>query len=90
MGKETLDHFKQVATRQGLAELVTEDAPLLEFRLLLNGGAFSRKTIWMNKGMLHVEHHIDDTYEEFKTLDELCNQTLIGEAIEKGAFWQVL
>jgi len=60
-----------------------------EFKMLLNGGAFSHKAIELKPGdYFWIYNSIDDS-ECALTAEELMDarMTLIGEAITKGAFW---
>jgi len=60
-----------------------------EFKMVLNGGLFSRKELALEPdGRFWILNHIDD-YECILTAEELMdrNVTLIGEAVTKGAFW---
>ena len=60
-----------------------------EFKLLLNGGVFSRKEIQLKQdGRFQIFNYIDDS-ERTVTAEELGDptKTMIGEAISKGAFW---
>lgn len=73
---ESIEHLRQL----------TAGKPQ-QFALLLNGGAFSRKTIkFTAKKRWSVYNHIDDTRAFYRTDSELAEFTLIPEAIEKNAF----
>lgn len=57
-----------------------------DFRLLLCGGAFSRKCISLeDDGRFHVENWIDDSVQTL-TGRELYTQSNIGDAMRNGAF----
>lgn len=61
------------------------EAGFCEFRLLLMGGAYSRKTIAINReGLFRVVNHIDGSVQKL-TGRELYTQSNIGEAMQKGA-----
>jgi hypothetical protein len=57
-----------------------------EFRLILRGGCYSRKTIrLLRDGRFRVENHIDWSVERL-TGRQLHTQTNIGRAMKLGAF----
>jgi len=60
-----------------------------EFKMLLNGGAFSRKAIELKPGGYFWIHNSIDDSECALTAEEIMDEslTLIGKAIIKGAFW---
>lgn len=64
-----------------------------EYVILLNGGAFSRKTINYNKrsNKFIIINHIDDTTQKL-TAEELMDegQTNIGKAISFGALVAII
>ena len=56
-----------------------------EFRLLLNGGAFSRKTIALRPdGRFRIENHIDGSVQNL-TGRQLYTESNIGEGMRFGA-----
>lgn len=75
----SLTHLKRICENKDEA---------LDFRLVLNGGCYSRKSIFgdIHAKLWEVTHHIDET-EEVLTDDELMKETNIGEGIKKGAFY---
>jgi hypothetical protein len=77
---KSLVHLKRICLRKPYEPL--------EFRLALNGGCYSAKTICYQEEVFlwEVHHSIDET-EEVLTDEELMNDTNIGEGIEKGAFY---
>ena len=71
-------------------KLLDEVGGMGEFAIVLNGGLFSRKYIQkLENGKYHIIHCIDDTTQTL-TGKSLLSKTNIGEAMEKGAFTQVL
>ncbi len=57
-----------------------------EFRLALQGGLFSRKTIALSpEGRFEVENHIDGS-EQTLTGRQLYSRSNIGRAMKRGAF----
>lgn len=60
-----------------------------EFAILLNGGAYSRKTIRLRGRKWNVKNHIDDTRQ---VLDDtgLWSESHIGEALDKEALVEVV
>ena len=58
-----------------------------DFRLMLMGGASSRKTITIRPhGRFHVENHIDGSIQLLSGRG-LYTQSNIGEAMQKGSFF---
>jgi hypothetical protein len=56
------------------------------FRILLNGGIYSRKTITASSGgRFHIVNHIDESVQRL-TGRQLYTRSNIGEAMRKGAF----
>ena len=73
-------------------EILSDNKPHT-FAIALNGGAYSKKTITLNKPSLEsyeIINHIDDTTQNL-TLKEIQNltseHTNIGKAIEKHALY---
>lgn len=60
-----------------------------EFAILLNGGAYSRKTIRLDSGKWHIRNHIDDTSQALDDA-ELWSESMIGEALDKDALVAVV
>lgn len=64
-----------------------------DFRLILNGGFFSCKTLTLlsdrKKLKIEVENHIDGSVQKV-TREQLmdASKTNIGEGIKKGSFWK--
>lgn len=57
-----------------------------EFRLWLQGGLYSRKSVTLcARGRFHIVNHIDET-EETLTARQLYTHSNIGRAMRKGAF----
>lgn len=58
----------------------------IEVRLLLNGGAFSRKTVrWnANRQRWFITNHIDDTKQQL-TDGQLWTESNIGKGLDLGA-----
>lgn len=76
-----------ITSKSALIELLKDNKPH-EFRLLLNGGAFSRKTIKrISKDLYKTTNHIDDSIQRL-TEKELFDPeiTNILEGIEKNSF----
>ena len=81
-------------------EIIDSKAKLLEslkegstadFFIRLNGGLRSSKTVRLYEdNTVTLYNDIDDTVEDFDSVDELCQQTNIGEAIEKKALYRWL
>ena len=61
-----------------------------EFFIMLNGWLRSSKRIayFLSTNTFDVHNEIDDTYQEDLTEDQLNSETMIVEAIEKGALFQ--
>jgi hypothetical protein len=55
-----------------------------EFAILLNGGAYSRKTIRRKGRRWYVTNHIDDSKQQL-TDEQLWTESMLGEAIDKEA-----
>lgn len=74
-----MDRVKRVHSISELKELTSEHER--EFKVLLNYGCFSRKTVKYNPKTkkFRVHNHIDNT-KEFLTETELIND-IIGQAI---------
>lgn len=90
--------MKQIKTLTELKAVLKDHRPH-EFRLSLNGGMYSKKTIvWVRKLDKHgiksnrtfflVTNHIDDSRQtlDTKTLFDK-NHTNVGFAMKRGAFW---
>lgn len=78
---------EKVKSAKHLRELTTGEH--MEFKVLLNFGCFSKKTIRYieDEGKFHIYNHIDDT-EQMLGPRQIFNSkyTSIGEAIKKGSF----
>jgi hypothetical protein len=61
-----------------------------DFFIQLNFGAKSSKRILFNpdNSTFDVHNEIDDSYQEDLTEQQLCEETHIVEAIEKGALYK--
>jgi hypothetical protein len=56
------------------------------YRILLNGGGYSRKTITASTGgRFHIVNHIDESVQKL-TGRQLSTRSNIGEAMRLGAF----
>lgn len=77
----TLEKFKKILS-DGMAH---------EFKIVLNGGAYSRKTIYLREnGRYSILNHIDDsrqTLTEKALFDE--SRTNIGKAINLNSLYQI-
>jgi hypothetical protein len=74
----------QIRNTRQLRTTLSEGAR--EFRLILKGGLFSRKTIrLLPDGRFRVENHIDNTVERL-TGRELHTASNTGRAMKRGAF----
>ena len=59
---------------------------LYNYAMLLNGGAYSRKTIKYDKkrNQYEITNHIDETHQTVTEIEIINNRgTLLGEAIKK-------
>jgi len=68
-----------------------DDEPYNDFYLRLNGGCRSTKTIqyFKESDYWYILNHIDDSVSEYEsTLDFQKNESLIFEAMAKGAFFK--
>jgi hypothetical protein len=78
--------LKQVKSLDELKEILG-DHRRRDFRVVLNGGVFSRKSIrWCKDGKWQILNHVDNTRQtltEAELMDE--SLTLVGAAIPKGA-----
>lgn len=63
---------------------------MAEFFILLNFNLRSSKriTYYPDTNTFDVHNEIDDTYEEDLTEEQLINETHVGLAIERGAFFK--
>jgi hypothetical protein len=63
---------------------------MTEFFVMLNFGLRSSKgiTYYPTTNTFDVHNEIDDSYEEDLTEEQLINETHIGMAIERGAFFK--
>jgi len=85
-GKDGLD-YTRIDSLDDLRKVLAHG--MQEFKMVLNGGLFSRKELALEPdGRFWVFNHIDGS-EFTLTAEELIdrNVTLIGEAVTKGAFW---
>lgn len=79
-----LKKFRIIGNTEQLRQAVAEG--LTDFRLLLLGGGYSRKTITAtSKGRFHVVNHIDAS-SQVLTEKELFTESNIGLAMARGAF----
>jgi hypothetical protein len=81
-----MSKIKQIKTIKSLKNVLKDGGK--EFFLLLNHGLISRKFIEIRNGKFIVFNYIDDSAQiltEKKIFDK--KETLIGEAIKKGAFY---
>lgn len=74
--------MKAVKTMEELDKILERGQS--DFRILLNGGCFSRKTIGKYGKKYDVFHSISDSYETMSKKKLLDSN--IGEAMGKGAF----
>lgn len=71
-------------------ESATENGDFADFFISLNHGVKSSKRILYNKEQetFDVINEIDYSYQDDLTKEQLANETLIVEAIEKGALYK--
>lgn len=76
--------MKQIKNVKALREAIA--AGQRGFRILLNGGIYSRKTITESAGgRFHIVNHIDESVQKL-TGRQLYTRSNIGEAMRLGAF----
>ena len=79
---------QQIRNLTQLKKVLNDHEPH-SFRLLLNGGAYSRKTIKLYKnGKFRVDHHIDGWIQRSVTDKQMLNPktTNIAVGMRRGAF----
>jgi hypothetical protein len=95
LGRTDKPKSKKIKSVDELRDILmdNEDEGYLDFAISLNGGAFSRKEIMYNaiSGKFLINNCIDDTEQDLSA-KQLMNPKLtnIGEAITKGAFYQLI
>jgi hypothetical protein len=76
--------MQQIRNTRELRETISEGER--EFRLILQGGLFSRKTIrLLPDGRIRVVNHIEETVHML-TARQLYSESTIGNAMKQGAF----
>lgn len=75
----------QITSLEELKELASSGTN--EFFIILNGGFKSSKDIYYEDEIWEIRNHIDDSIQVLESDTKLKNNTLIVEAIEKGALY---
>lgn len=82
--------WERVISIEDMKSYLTPGGNSEDFFILLNFGARSSKDITLNEdGTLDILNCIDDSYEENVTEGQL-EESFLGEAMEKGAFYKHL